>query len=667
MNKKAKIVWKNCLEFIEDSISPQAYKTWFEPIIAVGLAGPNLSIQVPSKFFYEWLEEHYVKLLKVALTMELGADAKLTYVIKMNKGFGNDEPFSKEISSVNLGKVNPQEVNTSMKDKSPELKNPFIIPGISNIKIESQLNPNYSFDNFLEGESNRLARSAGLAVANKPGGTSFNPFLVFGGVGLGKTHLAHAIGVDIKENYPEKTVLYISAEKFAQQYIDSVKKNNRNDFIHFYQIIDVLIVDDIQLLSGKAGTQDVFFHVFNHLHQNGKQIILTSDKAPVNMNDIEPRLLSRFKWGISAELNHPDYDTRIAIIKNKLYRDGVEMPEDIVEFLANNIKTNIRELEGAIISLIAHSSFNKREITIDLAKKIVDNYVKNKEAENFERKLPNDNDRTYKHLIEMSDLLRNAFLKYLINFDEYVRDTKGILLEFQTRKNKKGIELEVTLDAQTSIEKVEEYLDEYVGLVAQNEPNVKDKMEIDEFHREIEFLEVKYELQVSQFKNDIRLADYKIKHLKEEVAYFRGVHFSRANEPVTVNLNLNQIQSQGQEQEQEQSQIAIFGEEDLTAIRDAFGYIRSCINDPELVHEANDIQDDLDALSPENIENLDKKGFKRRLIRFFSKLKQGLDGITWASKTLESFLKGREALQKFVNTYGVDIKDIIEYIDNAFK
>ena len=268
-----------------------------------------------------------------------------------------------------------------LRHKNPELRNPFIIPGIRNVKIESQLNPNYSFENFLEGESNRLARSAGLAVSNKPGGTSFNPLLIFGGVGLGKTHLAHAIGVDIKDKYPEKTVLYISAEKFTQQYIESVKKNNRNDFIHFYQIIDVLIVDDIQLLSGKAGTQDVFFHIFNHLHQNGKQVILTSDKAPVDMQDIEQRLLSRFKWGLSAELQHPDFETRVSIIKNKLYRDGVEMPEDIIEFLANNIKTNIRELEGAIISLIAHSSFNRKDITLELAKKIVDNYVKNTKRE----------------------------------------------------------------------------------------------------------------------------------------------------------------------------------------------------------------------------------------------------------------------------------------------
>ena len=293
----------------------------------------------------------------------------------------NTDAFTENIPSTNRGTVQSQNVGIPLKSKSPELKNPFVIPGIRDVKIDSQLNSNYNFENFLEGDSNRLARSAGMAVANKPGGTSFNPLLIFGGVGLGKTHLGHAIGVEIKDKFPDKTVLYISAEKFTQQYIESVKKNNRNDFIHFYQIIDVLIVDDIQLLSGKAGTQDVFFHIFNHLHQNGKQVILTSDKAPVDMQDIEQRLLSRFKWGLSAELNQPDFETRISIIKNKLYRDGVNMPDDIVEFLAHNIKTNIRELEGAIISLIAHSSFNKKDITIDLAKTIVENYVKNTKRE----------------------------------------------------------------------------------------------------------------------------------------------------------------------------------------------------------------------------------------------------------------------------------------------
>ena len=381
MNNTADSVWKNCLSFIKDNIQPQAYKTWFEPIVAIKLSDLSLSIQVPSKFFYEWLEEHYVKILKVALTKELGDHAKLVYIIKMENTYGNNQPFTEKIPSANRSAIKSQQANIPLKNKNPQLKNPFVIPGIRNVKIESQLNPVYSFENFLEGDSNRLARNAGIAVANKPGGTSFNPLLIFGGVGLGKTHLAHAIGVDVKDKYPEKTVLYISAEKFTQQYIESVKKNNRNDFIHFYQIIDVLIIDDVQFLSGKSGTQDVFFHIFNHLHQNGKQVILTSDKAPVDMQDIEQRLLSRFKWGLSAELQKPDFETRISIVKNKLYRDGVEMSDEVIDYIAKNIKTNVRELEGAIISLIAQSSFNKKEITIGLAKEIVEKFVKNTKRE----------------------------------------------------------------------------------------------------------------------------------------------------------------------------------------------------------------------------------------------------------------------------------------------
>ena len=381
MNNTADSVWKNCLSFIKDNIQPQAYKTWFEPIVAIKLSDLSLSIQVPSKFFYEWLEEHYVKILKVALTKELGDHAKLVYIIKMENTYGNNQPFTEKIPSANRSAIKSQQANIPLKNKNPQLKNPFVIPGIRNVKIESQLNPVYSFENFLEGDSNRLARNAGIAVANKPGGTSFNPLLIFGGVGLGKTHLAHSIGVDVKDKYPEKTVLYISAEKFTQQYIESVKKNNRNDFIHFYQIIDVLIIDDVQFLSGKSGTQDVFFHIFNHLHQNGKQVILTSDKAPVDMQDIEQRLLSRFKWGLSAELQKPDFETRVSIVKNKLYRDGVEMSDEVIDYIAKNIKTNVRELEGAIISLIAQSSFNKKEITIGLAKEIVEKFVKNTKRE----------------------------------------------------------------------------------------------------------------------------------------------------------------------------------------------------------------------------------------------------------------------------------------------
>ena len=208
MNVTADSVWSNCLKFIKDNIQPQAFKTWFEPIKAIKLADNVLSIEVPSKFFYEWLEEHYVKILKVSLQKSLGDEANLVYVIKMENTFGNSQPFTEKIPSSNTSSILAQSTSAPINRNIPELKNPFIIPGIKNVKVESQLNPNYTFENFLEGDSNRLARNAGIAVSNKPGGTSFNPFLIFGGVGLGKTHLANAIGIEIKKKYPEKTVLY---------------------------------------------------------------------------------------------------------------------------------------------------------------------------------------------------------------------------------------------------------------------------------------------------------------------------------------------------------------------------------------------------------------------------------------------------------------------------
>lgn len=381
MKQTAESVWNNCLLFIKDNIKPQAYKTWFEPIKPVKISNDVLTIQVPSKFFFEWLEEHYIKLLRVALVKELGDSAKLVYDVKMENSYSSKKPHTVKFPSSNRKPFNSQGVTVPLEIDKHELKNPFVIPGIQKVKIESQLNPNYNFDNFIEGESNRLGRSAGLAVSNKPGGTSFNPLLIYGGVGLGKTHLAQAIGVRIKDKYPERTVLYISAEKFTQQFIDSIKGNTRNDFIHFYQMIDVLIVDDVQFLSGKAGTQDVFFHIFNHLHQNGKQVILTSDKAPVDMQDIEQRLLSRFKWGLSAELISPDFETRVSILRNKMFRDGVDIPDEIVEYIAKNIKTNVRELEGVLISLIAQASFNRKEFTLQLTKQIVDKFVKNTKKE----------------------------------------------------------------------------------------------------------------------------------------------------------------------------------------------------------------------------------------------------------------------------------------------
>lgn len=379
MEEATKKVWAKCLEFIKDNIDEQPFLTWFAPIVPVTLEGKTLKIKVPSQFVYEWLEDNYIGLLKSAMTYTLGDGARLIYII--------DSPVDKkQLPSTNRPELAKQSLTLATEAKDPELKNPFVIPGIREITVDPQLNLHQNFDNFVEGESNRLARSAGIAVANKPGGTAFNPLFIFGGVGLGKTHLAHAIGVDIKEKYPKKKVLYVSAEKFTQQFISASTakdkdKNNLNDFIHFYQLIDVLIVDDIQFLSGKVKTQDAFFHIFNHLHQTGKQVILTSDKAPVDLFDIEQRLLSRFKWGLSAELTTPDYNTRYKILQNKFYTDGAEISEDIIAYLAENIRTNIRELEGVSNSLIAQAAFNRKEYSIELAQSIIEKSVKNSQCD----------------------------------------------------------------------------------------------------------------------------------------------------------------------------------------------------------------------------------------------------------------------------------------------
>jgi len=371
-------IWENCLLVIKDNVSSQSFKTWFEPIKPVKLSGNVLTIQVPSQFFYEWLEEHYITLLKKTIKKELGNEGRLEYSIIMENNATNaSKPYTVKIPTNSKKELKNPSVAMPIDNNQNTIRNPFIIPGLKKINVESQLNANYSFENFVEGDCNRLARSAGHAVANKPGGTAFNPLLIYGGVGLGKTHLSHAIGIQIKNEFPNKTVLYVSSEKFTQQYIDSVRNNNQNDFVHFYQMIDVLIIDDVQYFSGKEKTQDVFFHIFNHLHQSGKQIVLTADKAPVELQGFEQRLLSRFKWGLAADLQTPGLETRIAILEKKVYADGIELPKEVIEYLAYSITTNVRELEGALISLLAQSSMNKKAITLDLAKQMIDKFVKN--------------------------------------------------------------------------------------------------------------------------------------------------------------------------------------------------------------------------------------------------------------------------------------------------
>lgn len=379
MEKTFTNVWENCLKIIQDNINHQSFKTWFEPIKPIKLENNVLTIQVPSQFFYEWIEEHYVPLLKTTIKKELGAIGRLEYSIIMDNSSNNDSPYTVKMPTANRkatrnpAVIMPLDIN---KGNAKEIPNPFIIPGLQKIKVQSQLRDCYSFENFVEGDCNRLARSAGYAVSNNPGKTAFNPLLIYSTVGLGKTHLAHAIGIQVKNNFPDKVVLYVQSEQFMRQFTDAVRNNNQNDFIHFYQMIDALIIDDIQFLAGKEGTQNVFFQIFNILHQNGKQLIITSDKSPAEIHGIEMRLLSRFKWGLSADLQTPDIETRIAIIEKKLYNDGVEMPYEVIEYLANSITTNIRELEGALISILAQSSLNKRTITLELAKQMINKYVK---------------------------------------------------------------------------------------------------------------------------------------------------------------------------------------------------------------------------------------------------------------------------------------------------
>ncbi len=380
MEKTSTHVWNNCLQIIKDNIPAQSFKTWFEPIKALRLEGNVLTIQVPSLFFYEWLEEHYVGLLRKTVKKQLGEEGRLEYNIVVEKS-SNNIPYTTNMPSNGNGAEGKNQSMPMPISLNKDIKNPFVIPGLKKLQVDPQLNQNYTFENFIEGDCNRLARSAGYAVAGKPGGTSFNPLMIYGGVGLGKTHLAQAIGNEIKRTLTDKLVLYVSCEKFTQQFVDALKNNNINDFVNFYQAMDVLIMDDVHNFAGKEKTQDIFFHIFNHLHQSGKQLIITSDKAPKDLSGLEERLLSRFKWGLSADLQIPDLETRMAILKKKMYSDGIELPSEVIEYVAHNIDNNVRELEGAMVSLLAQSTLNKKEIDLGLAKSMLKNFIKNSSKE----------------------------------------------------------------------------------------------------------------------------------------------------------------------------------------------------------------------------------------------------------------------------------------------
>jgi len=369
--------WEKCLQIIKDNVPYISYRTWFEPIVPVKLENNILTIQVPSPFFYEYLEEQYIDILRKTLRKELGAGAKLEYSVVVDNNLNaNNKPYTIKLpTNQNNNLKNHPVAASSIRDESA-IKNPFVIPGIQKLNIDPQLKQDNTFDNFIEGECNRLARSASYAVAQKPGGTAFNPLMLYGNSGLGKTHLAQAIGIEVKERFPDKIVLYVNANKFQTQFSEATRNNNRNDFLHFYQMIDVLIIDDVQEFAGKEKTQETFFHIFNHLHQTGKQLILTSDKPPIELKGLEQRLLSRFKWGLTADLQIPDFETKMNILRKKIYKDGIDIPEEVLQYIASHINSNVRELEGALISLLAQATLNKKEINIDLAIKMINKLVK---------------------------------------------------------------------------------------------------------------------------------------------------------------------------------------------------------------------------------------------------------------------------------------------------
>ncbi|MEX0599611.1 MAG: chromosomal replication initiator protein DnaA [Rhodothermales bacterium] len=395
-------VWNACLEIIRDNVTRQSFKTWFEPLRAVSLTSDDgiqkLTVQLPSRFYYEWLEEHYHSLLRKTVVKVLGADARLFYDIVIER---DDVQRGYEGASMHLPARPEDEPSSDAERSSPPFPttryaepderssprppldastpdgglNPFVVPGVRTTRIESQLNGSYTFDRFIEGDCNRLARSASWAIAQQPGATSFNPFLIYGGVGLGKTHLIQAIGNYVRQQ-GNKSVLYVSSERFTSDFVQSIQHNRVNDFSTFYRNIDLLVIDDVQFFSGKEKTQEEFFHVFNALHQAGKQIVLSGDRPPREIEGIEERLLSRFQWGLTADLQQPELETRIAILNRKAEDDGIDLSHEIIEFIAHNVKSNIRELEGALIRLLAHATLHKREIDLPLAKDVLRDLIK---------------------------------------------------------------------------------------------------------------------------------------------------------------------------------------------------------------------------------------------------------------------------------------------------
>lgn len=366
-------VWNDCLDVIREHVGEENFNTWFKPIKPIRVDGDILTIQVPSQFFYEWLEDNYVQVLKRAIHTVLGPTGRLEYSVVVDSGNQQTPAVSVSYPANGAGTRRSAMNNGSF---GPDDYSPFSYKALNPQTVNSRLNAAYSFDNFVEGDCNRLARSAGVAVSKKPGVTSFNPLMLYGGVGVGKTHLVQAIGNEIKNNMPNKVVLYVDQSDFTNQFLNALQNHKLQEFQNFYQQVDLLILDDVQFLAGREKTQEMFFHIFNQLHQSGKQIIMTSDCPPRDMKGFQERLLSRFKWGLTADLQEPDFETKLAIINRKMLADGIKIPTEVSEYLAYSVDTNLRDMEGVLNSLIFHATLLKKEIDLELAKEVLKNIIK---------------------------------------------------------------------------------------------------------------------------------------------------------------------------------------------------------------------------------------------------------------------------------------------------
>ena len=370
MQENSNQLWEDCLAVIKDIVPDAAFEAWFKPIIPLSYEDHKFTIQVPSQFFYEYLEEKYVNVLKMTLNRVFGEGTTLKYRIMVSgqtmKTNGDSVTYHGE-ESKSIPSHTPNKVDAT---KAP---GPF---KVASQDLDSQLNPRYNFDNFFEGKSNKLIRAVSEKIASDPGKTAFNPLFIYGSSGVGKTHVCHAIGVKIRNLYPEKRVLYVSSNLFRLQYTDAVRKNVTNDFLSFYQSIDVLILDDIHELIGLTKTQEIFFQIFNNLHQLGKQLVLTCDRAPVDLQGMEERLISRLKWGMTAQIERPDPDLRKKILRNKIDHEGLDIPENVFDFIVNNVTENVRDIEGVLVSLMANSVIANKEIDITLARQVISQTVR---------------------------------------------------------------------------------------------------------------------------------------------------------------------------------------------------------------------------------------------------------------------------------------------------